>query len=276
MRFIKVLLIILFSMGIPAYSLSPSTEYIDWPFDKDSTIRVDSMTIRSLDDTDIHLWHFTPSTLQAHSCIYFLHPGVGNMSYYINRALIWAQAGYEVIMLDYRGFGRSQNLFIQDSDLYLDEFLTDFKSVRLHTQKKKYSSVGIVGLGIGTIIAQLYLLDHHDIDFAIYEGFIQNPVHYAHMLKQKKALSMTLPKSAYGYVKNTQDIKIPQLIFVGSTDDLTPLSDVNKYIQHRKKSRWTHIYDGGHLQATLILSHEYYGDNYMKICQEFINNKVGR
>lgn len=271
-HFVKFLIIFIFCQSHTIWSLSPSSDYFQYPFGVFNDIQVDSLTVQTEDTTNIHIWHFHSTKKTLHTNLYFLHPGEGNMSNYIARAALWAQQGFTVILFDYRGFGRSDAYHIEEDQLYIDEFSIDFKAVYNKMQQLlPHHKSAVYALGMGTIISQLFLLDNQKkIEFAIYEGFVHNPIQYIAKLNAPGARKTTLPASAYNYEKLTRKISTRTLIFVGMEDELAPLQDVKKYSSLKPKSRFIELYDGPHLQATYIMSEHEYGDIYMKKCLDFI------
>lgn len=274
-KILKYLVIFLLLFGQKSSALSPSIEYLQYPFDLFSCVKVDSLTIKSKENIDIHTWTFHPKVEEKSILIFMLHAGEGNMVDYMHRAGTMAQHGYTVVLFDYRGFGYSSAYYIEEDQLYLDEFLLDYKAIYEHfTTKIPHKKKGMVGLGIGTIISQLFLSENSSaVDFAIYEGFALNPVTYAFAMNPQQSRSMTLPSSAYSFEKTTKNVKTPTLIFYGRKDELTKEYDVQKYIKGRKKSRFIEYFDGGHLQGMMTLTKENFGDIYMEKMTQFIRSK---
>jgi len=72
----------------------------------DKGYQFDDVWLRSKDGTRLHAWHVYPAT-EARGIVYFLHGNAQNISAHVNLVLWLVDAGYRVLALDYRGYGKS-------------------------------------------------------------------------------------------------------------------------------------------------------------------------
>ena len=76
------------------------------------------ITLSAADDTQLHAW-LLPATKPARGNILFLHGNAENISTHIYNVRWLPAAGYQVLLLDYRGFGQSQGS-AQLPEVFLD------------------------------------------------------------------------------------------------------------------------------------------------------------
>jgi fermentation-respiration switch protein FrsA (DUF1100 family) len=65
------------------------------------------VTIRAADGTNLHGW-WLPAQGAAKGTVFFLHGNAENISTHIGSVFWLPAVGYQVLLLDYRGFGRSE------------------------------------------------------------------------------------------------------------------------------------------------------------------------
>jgi len=73
----------------------------DWGF------KYENLRFKSADGTPLHGWFIAPKSKQAKGTIVFSHGNAGSLGYHLGFVIWLAEAGYNVMMYDYRGFGRS-------------------------------------------------------------------------------------------------------------------------------------------------------------------------
>ena len=70
-------------------------------------INYQDISLTTKDGTILHAWHLLPET-KAKGVILFLHGNAENISTHIHNVSWLHEAGYEILLLDYRGYGRSE------------------------------------------------------------------------------------------------------------------------------------------------------------------------
>jgi len=73
----------------------------------DFGLQFENIELISSDDTKLHAW-WLPAMGQVKGTVYFLHGNAQNISSHINSVAWLPEQGYQVLLLDYRGFGRSK------------------------------------------------------------------------------------------------------------------------------------------------------------------------
>ena len=69
--------------------------------------KYETIDFKSSDGTPLHGWFIPPRTTQPKGTVIFSHGNAGSMSYHLGFVMWLAEAGYNVFMYDYRGFGKS-------------------------------------------------------------------------------------------------------------------------------------------------------------------------
>lgn len=88
----------------------PTEELVDSPDRFEFTREI--VLFKSKDETQLHGWYLpakkNQDTPPAHGTIYFLHGNGQNLSYHIANLYWLTDYGWNVFVMDYRGYGRSQ------------------------------------------------------------------------------------------------------------------------------------------------------------------------
>jgi len=100
--------LILFLTGCTHLIFQPKKSFL---FDLSKTdVVYEDVFFRSDEGIDLHGWWFTHKTHDYKGTIVFLHGNAGNVSYHMGNAYWMVERGYDVLLFDYRGYGRSQGV----------------------------------------------------------------------------------------------------------------------------------------------------------------------
>ena len=69
--------------------------------------KYEAIDFKSADGTPLHGWFIPGRSKQAKGTVVFSHGNAGSISYHLGFVMWLAEAGYNVMMYDYRGFGKS-------------------------------------------------------------------------------------------------------------------------------------------------------------------------
>jgi uncharacterized protein len=92
-----------------------------WGFD------YESLNFKSADGTSLHGWFLPSRAKKPKGTIVFSHGNAGSMSYHLGFVMWMVEAGYNVMMYDYRGFGKSAG--VVDRRGMLDDVKAAFRYV---------------------------------------------------------------------------------------------------------------------------------------------------
>lgn len=257
---------------LPASGIQPDTTYVaNNPDSLKLGIQWSDVKINTRDSKSIAIRHLKPLIVNENNktCIIILGSDKGNLSHFTLHAASFAVAGFQVVCFDYRGFGRSEAMWLEEEYLYYDEFVLDLEAVIRWAKKLPIQRLGLVAFSMGTIIAQQYAWNN-PVDFLVMNGMIVNPVTAAQNLKSQARLYLVkVPSSGFNFEKNIKSIKAPILIFASPSDPITPYRDIVRYASKRSKSRKIIEYPGLHADAMQKLTHNYFGDRFVdKIAEE--------
>lgn len=69
--------------------------------------RYENVDFKSTDGTNLHGWFIPSRAKQPKGTVVFSHGNAGSLGYHLGFVMWLAEAGYQVFMYDYRGFGKS-------------------------------------------------------------------------------------------------------------------------------------------------------------------------
>ncbi len=103
------------------------------------------------DSVKLHGWFLRALQQPAHGTVLYSHGNGGNITYFKGIAADLAQRGLDVLLYDYRGYGRSEGSAPSEDELYADgdaayDFLTQTRGVKI-------AQLAIYGLSLGTTVS---------------------------------------------------------------------------------------------------------------------------
>jgi uncharacterized protein len=250
-----------------SYALKPVRKYevvpdsLRLPYEKNIITTHDQIKLKS--------WTFLPrEKADNHTTLVLAYADAGNMSWWLSQATILTQAGFTVVMFDYRGFGESDPFTIDPKMLYYNEFAADLTAA-IQFAKKKYPShkTGVWAFSMGTVITTL-ASRYVQPDFIIGEGYVTDPIKIQSFYA-KKDDNMLLPPGAKDYEKVLMNIKVPMLVFSGNKDMVTTTDAIKKFMS-QKTSVSMISFDGGHMEGFSVLSKEFPGSVYVRHIKDFL------
>ena len=265
----KLILFFAIIYSSSCFGLKPDSLYISTP--EVLGLKYESTTIKTTDSVNIQVWKISAdSTVRTNTTIILAYGDSGNMSYWLNHAAIMSQKGFDIVLFDYRGFGKSDPFEMNPNQLYYNEFVTDLTSVIKWT-KEQYpkSKTGIWALSMGTIMSTI-ALQNESVDFLIGEGFVLNPSDIQKKIREVKSKEIVLPVGYENYQGQVKNLKVPILLFAGSQDVFTTQAD-SKLIAKQRKNRSLSVFNGGHLQGFQTMTKAFFGDLYIAQVEKFIS-----
>lgn len=103
------------------------------------------------DGVKLHGWFLRAQQPSAKGTVLYSHGNGGNITYFKGVALDLAKRGMDVLVYDYRGYGRSEGAAPSETELYADvdaayDFLTKTRGVKIE-------NLAIYGLSLGTTVS---------------------------------------------------------------------------------------------------------------------------
>lgn len=258
--------LLLLTIPLLSYGLQPTKEYTSIP--DAMHVPYENNTITTSDGLHLKSWTILPHNKPDNKTTLVLaYADAGNMSWWLQRGIVFAQNGYTVVLFDYRGFGQSDKFAINPKMLYYNEFAKDLTAtVQFARKKYKGNKTGILCYSMGTVIATLAASDAKP-DFIIGEGYVTDPV--AIVNRDTVHKKILLPPDASQYHAKLEKLNMKMLIFSGSTDAVTTDEKVQE-LKKKKPGIKVVNFKGGHLQGFDALSRERTGSEYIKAVNEFL------
>lgn len=167
------------------------------------------INLKASDGTTINNLYF--ETENPKGVVYFLHGNAGNLSSWGNVAPIYLDLGYNVLITDYRGFGKSEGNVTDEAQLFSDTQL----GYNFLKEKFNEDKIIVIGYSIGTGIAS-YLASTNNPKMLI----LQAP--YYNLKTEMKSRFPFLPTFIlkYPFENNLHlsKVKSPIFIFHGEND----------------------------------------------------------
>jgi esterase/lipase len=194
--------------------------------------------------------------------ILYFHGNGGNISKWINCIRPLVDDGFQVCMLDYRGYGKSTGTpthinIANDAQMLLDSLLKR-EDIR-HTKLMVYGAS--IGSQVATHIAKS---NNKKISALILDGMMTSftdiallttPKEYHEQVKQ----FVTSPYSAKEDIKEIENIK---MLFIHSKEDAIPIEGAEEMYDNLSCVKMFWIYEGKHIEAPI---------KYPKTFVEYIN-----
>ncbi|MBP6640912.1 MAG: alpha/beta hydrolase [Bacteroidia bacterium] len=134
-----------------AFALNPSREYKQLP-DKYNMI-YEEEDVTTSDGATLKAWYFPSTGPKTTQLILMCHNGEGNMADYLRKVDQFRTNGYNVVIFDYRGYGKSSDFAI-DNNMYLyPHFQDDVKAMIDFCRGKYVQAFNIYGWGMGAGLA---------------------------------------------------------------------------------------------------------------------------
>lgn len=142
------LLFLLLANGVLA--LNPSREYKQLPEKLD--MKYEAVSVKTNDGAMLNAWYF-PSHVKTTELILICHNGEGNMADYLKQVGGFVDLGFNVMIFDYRGFGKSSDFDIDNNMYVYPHFQDDVKAMIDFCRGKYARTFNMYGFGVGAGLA---------------------------------------------------------------------------------------------------------------------------
>ena len=205
----------------------------------------------NIDTISLHGLFLKPDTA-ANTTIIFYIGSAGNVSYYTSITKPLVNAGYQVFMLDPRGYGKSTGIpthinVASDAQIVLDSILKK--------EEIKDTRIIIYGASMGTQVAVKIAKDNQDkIDCLILDGPMSSFTDIALVSapeEQKQIISQYVT-SPYSAKEDIKDIKnMPKLIIHSKEDESVPFEQGLLVYNNANQPKKMWVYKGKHLESVI-------------------------
>jgi uncharacterized protein len=161
--------------------------------------------------------------------IFFLHGSGGNIERYRKSVPIYLSLNYDIFLLDYRGYGKSEGKMINEKQFY------DDINVAYSCMKSKYKeeNIVIIGFSLGSTAGSM-IASKNNPKLLVLEGAPFSII--GSFEKKFPFLPISLlAKYKFETYKNVRDTKVPIALFFGSEDDLSKEKRWSQYLKPNDK-----------------------------------------
>ena len=220
------------------------------------------------DGVKLHGWLFRPARQPAAATVVYFHGNGGNLSYcdWVGESL--AARGFEVLLFDYRGYGRSSGEPTDERGLYSDadaayDFVTKARGVEARR-------VVLYGQSLGTAAAT-------DVAVRRACGALVLESGLSSASDMAGEIIPWLPRFVRGLTRNKLDTvgKLPRagcpvLVVHGSRDEIIPVGQGRKLFEAAPEPKRLQIVEGaGHNDLSIVG-----GGKYIDSLAQFIRDSV--
>jgi pimeloyl-ACP methyl ester carboxylesterase len=185
-------ILIIFFTYISVQALNPSRTYSITPADYGMTY--DTVKITTDDNIVLFGWFF--KTTEASTKVMIMSDdGEGNMADNIELASNFISLGYNVLMYDYRGYGKSADFTINNNFFIYSQFQKDIEAAIDYIKKyqAKMRSVNLYGYGIGAGLSLAVGANHTEITKIIADSPYNNFENVGKIFKEVNGTDLLFP-----------------------------------------------------------------------------------
>ncbi len=170
---------------------------------------------------ELDAW-WLPSKRHSHTAVLFLHGNEGNLSTNIDEVAPLRELGYSVLMIDYRGFGRSRRMRPTEASVYQDAEA----AWRYLVAERGFAPrrVFIYGHSLGGAVAIELGLRHPDAGGLIVESSFTSIYDMAMLNRLYAWLPLKPFLKQFDSIDKVAQLKLPVLFLHGTADEVVPFS----------------------------------------------------
>ena len=191
----------------------PEKNYFETPDDYGFVF--EDIFLSTQDGARIHGWFLKTAALEK-GLILFFHGNAGNISHRLFKVGPWLEAGWNIFLLDYRGYGQSQGAIKHENDLVSDA------EAAWTWAEEKYKNIVLMGESLGTYPA-IRLAGQHQAEALILEApftsFVDlGKMHYSAV----PGIEMMMKDFRFANIEMIGKVKTRALIIHGTHDEICP------------------------------------------------------
>lgn len=167
----------------------------------------------------LHGW-WLPANYQTEKVLLYLHGNGGNVGDNLEHARRFQRLGFSVLLIDYRGYGRSQGNFPTEAQVYEDAGIAwDYL---VETRQIKPQNIFFYGHSLGGAIAIDLAVKKPDIAGLIVQGTFTSMKDMVGVRKEYRFFPNLLVHQKFDSIDKVQELKMPVLVIHGTSDEIIP------------------------------------------------------
>ena len=212
----------------------------------------------------IHAW-WIPAAYPSDRVLLYLHGSALNVGANITHARRFHNLGFSVLLVSYRGYGKSGGRFPTEKQVYSDAqsawaYLVEEKSI-------DPSSIFIYGHSLGGAVAIELAVDNPDAGGLIVEAAFTSIADMARLMPKYRILPIELiVHQRFDSIEKVSRLRVPVLYIHGTNDELVP-HEMSRELYHQTASpkQLKYIPGGQHNNSAAVG-----GDEYLKAVRDFV------
>ncbi|BDS12620.1 alpha/beta hydrolase [Aureispira anguillae] len=164
----------------------------------------------------LHALHFKLKAPKG--LVFYVHGNAGSLQDWGSLSSLYASLGYDLLMFDYRGFGKSNGKITSQKQFFADVQAFYDYAKNLYDE----STILVEGFSIGTASATKIAVDNNPRYLILKAPYYSLP----HLIKTKHPyLPSSLLKYRFMTIDFLKQVKCPVTIFHGTIDELIPIAN---------------------------------------------------
>lgn len=240
-----------------AFFYAPYKEFARLP---DTAIyNIEEINFKSGNGNILNGWFLKPKTKNIKATVLQLHGNGGNISYQYQFAEPLVKAGYQVMVFDYEGYGKSSGSPSQEK--VLDDANQALKYIK-QREDVKGSKLILFGQSLGGHLSCVVAaLNNEKIDALVVEGAFSGHERMAVFVGGQHGapgwLARLLVPSKYDAIDYIDKVTVPKLIIHSKEDDTCPFfMGCDLFERASEKKEFWEI-NGAHISASRLYSKEF-------------------
>lgn len=226
----------------------------------------ETVPLQTADGETLHAWWIPAEPGPARAVLLFFHGNAGNISHRIASAEVFHRLGLDVLLVDYRGYGRSTGT-PSEAGLYRDaeaawRYLTHRRGVDPHR-------IVVFGRSLGGSVAT-YLADRHPPGALILENTFTSVPDAAAELYPFLPVRLLI-RHRFDTLSRIAAVRAPILILHGRDDQIIPFAHGRRLFEAAGPAATFVALEGGHNDGFLVT-----GARYRHEIDAFLERHLGR
>ncbi len=167
----------------------------------------------------LHGW-WLPANVETKGVLLYLHGNGGNVSDNLEHAKRFQRMGFSVLLIDYRGYGRSEGGFPTEAQVYEDAGIAwDYL---VGTRQIKPQNIFLYGHSLGGGVAIDLGVKQPEIAGLIVQGTFTSMKDMARVRKEYRLFPNVLIHQEFDSIDKVKNLKMPVLVIHGTSDQTIP------------------------------------------------------
>lgn len=171
----------------------------------------EEITIKTSDNQHLHGLLFKVNTPKG--LIFYLHGNAGSLASWGEVAKVYTNLGYDVFLLDYRGYGKSEGKIINQNQLFKDNQFA-YNQLKQHYRE---SDITIIGYSVGSGFAAKLACSNHPKRLILQAPYYSMTDMMARQLPIIPTFLLKYKLTTNEYLKQCN---MPVIIFHGNQDEV--------------------------------------------------------